>query len=122
MKKLAIIYSIIVGLGMLGSWLMFYLTGNIPELAADPIQITFHLIAEVGTAVLLLVSAYLLTANKRSGYSVWLIALGALMYTLIVSPGYFLQQGEMAFPLMFGAIFVLAVWLLISAIRSPEAF
>ena len=39
LKKTAAVYSIIVGCVMIGMWIMYLLTGQVPELKTTPIQI-----------------------------------------------------------------------------------
>ena len=41
--------------------------------------------------------------------SVYLIAMGMLFYTVIVSPGYFAQKGQWGYVVMFGVILILAL-------------
>lgn len=45
--KIAAMYSIFVGISMIGMWAAFLGTGQVPELNSKPIEITYHLIAEV---------------------------------------------------------------------------
>jgi hypothetical protein len=63
--KFASIYSIIIGTGMIGQWMMSYFTKQIPELKTEPTRIWFHIAAELTTAICLLVSGIglLITAN-----------------------------------------------------------
>ena len=63
--KFASIFSIIIGTGMIGQWMMSYFTKQIPELKSEPTRIWFHIAAELTTAICLLVSGIglLITAN-----------------------------------------------------------
>jgi len=88
------IFAIVVGLGMIGQWTLSYLSGQIPELVDEPIRIGFHLAAEMVTALCLIVSGIGLTVKWRWARPVHFISLGMLLYTAIVSPGYFAQKGE----------------------------
>ena len=54
MKKFASVYSIFVGLSMIAMWVMFYVTGGIPEINTRPAEIGLHMIAETLTALLLI--------------------------------------------------------------------
>lgn len=113
--KFAAIFSIVVGAGMIVQWTMSYLGKQIPELKTEPIRIWFHISAELVTAASLLTSGIgLLTAASWS-LTLYLIALGMLFYTAIVSPGYFAQQGKWGWLGMFGGILILggiSLWLL----------
>lgn len=106
MKKAVSIYSLVVGIGMLCMWLFFIAAGSVGEFETKPAEITFHLIAEFGTALMLIIAAILSLGRRPVGKPLILAALGMLLYTVIVSPGYYVQRGEMPFAIMF---FVLAV-------------
>ena len=116
--KAAAIYSIFVGLSMLGIWIMFYVTGSIPELETEPARILLHLAAEGATALALVAGGVGLLGQKRWGPSVYLLATGALLYTLIQSPGYYLHLGEMAFVFMFALLLVLTLLLLAKMLKE----
>ena len=122
MKKAAAIYSILIGISMIGMWIMFYLTDSIPELKTEPWSISMHLVAEFATALMLIFSGAGLLKNKDWGLKIYLIATGMLLYTLIVSPGYFLQKGEPGFVIMFGVFFVLAIYFLVRLLTKVSRF
>ena len=48
------VFSIVVGIAMIGQWLMSYLSNQIPELVSEPIRIGFHIAGEVVTALMLI--------------------------------------------------------------------
>lgn len=105
----AAIYAIIVGIGMIGQWTMSYVTRQIPELTTEPIRIRFHLAAEMLTAIALISSGIGLLISFAWAKNVFLIAMGMLFYTSIVSPGYFAQKGQWAWLGMFSTIILLGV-------------
>ena len=118
MKKAAAIYSILVGISMLGMWTMFYATGSIPELETEPARIYMHLAAEAATALALLAAGAGLLAQKKWGLPVYFLATGALLYTLIQSPGYYLHLGEAGFVLMFALLLALTLLLLAKVLKE----
>ena len=122
MKRAAAIYAIVVGLLMFGQWAIFLFTGNVPELQTEPIRIAFHLAGEFTTAALLIAGGFGLLKLKKWGYHVFLLALGMLLYTIIVSPGYFGQLGQWAFVLMFAVLVVLTVVFAVLAYRREGEF
>jgi hypothetical protein len=103
------IFAIIVGIGMMGQWLASFLSKSIPELKTEPIRIWFHIAAEMATALLLVVSGILLLSGVAVGQTIFLIAVGMLFYTCIVSPGYFAQQGNWNWVIMFSGLIVLGI-------------
>jgi peptidoglycan/LPS O-acetylase OafA/YrhL len=117
-RRAAVIYAIVVGLLMFGQWAMFLLTGNVPELQTEPIRIAFHLAGEFTTAALLIAGGFGLLTLRKWGYHVFLLALGMLLYTIIVSPGYFGQLGQWVFVLLFAVLVVLTVLFAVLAYRA----
>ncbi len=116
-KKTAAIFSIIVGISMVLMWLVFYFTGSIPELATEPARIAMHLAAEFATAIALIVGGWGLLKIKPWGEQIYLLATGALLYTMIQSPGYFLHNGETGLVVMFAALIMLALFILVKLLK-----
>lgn len=102
-------YSIIVGVLMLAQWSFFIAAGQVPELITEPIRIGFHLAGEAITALLLIASGIGLLGRRSWARTVALVSLGMLIYTTIVSPGYFAQQGTWPLVGMFIILLVLAL-------------
>ena len=105
----AAIYAIVVGVGMIGQWLVFLATGQVPELKTEPLRIRFHLAAEFATALALVAGGLALLTGQPWGRWFYLLAMGMLLYTVIVSPGYFAQKGQWAFVGMFAVVLLLAL-------------
>lgn len=108
--KFAGIYAIVVGLMMIAQWSFFLITGRVPELQSEPIRLAFHLTAEFITAFGLLASGFGLLRRTTWASKGYLVFGGMLLYSVIVSPGYFAQQGQWIFVVMFGLLLVLALW------------
>lgn len=94
---------------MIGQWLLSYTSKRIPELKTEPIRIGFHIAAEMATALMLVTSGVLLLAGAAAGQPIFLVAVGMMFYTCIVSPGYFAQQGNWIWLIMFSVLIVLGV-------------
>lgn len=116
--KFAAWFGILVGALMLAQWGVFLATGQVPELSTEPLRIAFHLAGEALTALGLLSSGVALLMRKSWAKRIYLVASGMLLYSVIVSPGYFAQQGQWPLVAMFGGLLVLA---LISLARVDEA-
>jgi hypothetical protein len=121
-KKTAAVYSIFVGICMIGMWAMFYFTGGIPELTTKPAEIGLHITAELATAVLLIIGGYALLAKKSWGHQVYYLSMGMLLYTLIVSPGYYVQRRELPFVIMFSVLFLLSVFFVVLSLVKKGEF
>ena len=107
---------------MMGLWAMLLATDQVPELATEPYRIMAHILAEVVTAVLLLVSGFGLFTKKVWGLKMFLFAQGALLYTLIASPGYYIQLGTVPMVIMFGVLLVITLILIGLTFQRPERF
>lgn len=111
-------YSILVGVFMLAQWGFTLAAGQAPEVRSEPIRLTFHLAAEFASAAMLIGSGIGLL--RQTSWAHWLstAALGMLLYTVIVSPGYFAQQGQWAPVMMFGILLLLTVFCLVLLWKS----
>ncbi len=117
-RNIVAIYSLFIGILMIGVWSMFILTGQVPEMATKPAEIMLHLLAEFTTAVLLIGGGIGLIKKIKIGYNLNLVALGMLLYTLIVSPGYYLQSGNLVFVGIFTVIFIFTLIFLIISFKK----
>lgn len=117
-RNIIAIYSLFIGILMIGMWSMFILTGQVPEIATKPVEIMLHLLAEFITAILLIGGGIGLLKKIKIGYNLNLVALGMLLYTLIVSPGYYLQKGDWAFVGVFVLLFISTLVFLIISLRK----
>jgi len=94
---------------MIAQWSLLYFTKQIPELETERVRIIFHITAELTTAIALISGGAGLLAGWEWGVPIYLIAIGMLFYTAIVSPGYFAQKGQWACLGIFGTLIVLAL-------------
>lgn len=108
-RKIASIYSIIIGIAMFCMWLFFIATNQVPEIKSAPIQFTYHLTAEFLTAILLLIGGYGLLTKRVWGFHLYLISLGMLLYTVIASAGYYADLGDMIMVGMFSVFQLLTL-------------
>ncbi|GMQ78465.1 MAG: hypothetical protein BMS9Abin02_0978 [Anaerolineae bacterium] len=107
------IFAIVVGLSMFGQWAVSLIRKQVPEFETEPYRIWFHLAGESSTAALLIAAGIGLLAGQTWGTNTYLIALGMLAYTVIVSPGYFAQKGQWSMVALFGLILILGMTSLI---------
>ncbi len=113
MKTVVSVYSITMGAAIVAFWSVLWVTGAIPDMQMKPWEIAMHLTAEFTTAGLLMVSGFGLWFGARWALRVNVFASGMLVYSLIQTPGYYLQRNAMIFVLM------LAVSFLITVLLSP---
>ncbi len=109
MKTVMSVYSITIGVAMIAMWAVLWGTGSIPEMATRPWEIAMHLTAEFTTAILITISGIGLLAGARWASRLNVFASGMLVYSLIQSPGYYLQRNAMIIVLVFALIFLVTV-------------
>lgn len=93
-KKIAAIYSLVMGSGIILAWLYLLFNNLVPELEINPIELYMHLTAEFITAIFLFISGILMYEHIKGGVFLYLTSMGMLFYTLIQTPGYFLSIGQ----------------------------
>jgi hypothetical protein len=102
-------YGIIVGFGMIVQWSLSIISGGVPEFRTAPWAIAFHLAAELSTALLLIVGGISTLRSTASGKMTLLVGLGMVIYSEIVSPGYFAQLGQWPMVGMFVILLIGAI-------------
>jgi hypothetical protein len=100
-KVFSAVFAVVVGIGMIGQWVIFPATGLMPELETNLLRIRFHLVAEFATAIAMLVSGIALLTDR------------ALLYTMIVSPDYLAKKSHWA---SFGILAVMLIMVLINIV------
>ena len=99
------VYCVITGAFMVVWWVIGIGRGALRRPDRSRPQIMLHLAAELVTAALLVAGGALLSPGGNTGVA--LVGLGALLYTVIASPGYFLARRERAPIVMFAVLLVL---------------
>ena len=108
-KKLAIIFSIIMGSCMIIMWIVFIISNSVPEIQTKPFELTMHLTAEFITSLSLIIGAIGLLKEKIWADKAYFFSMGMLIYTLIMSSGYFLEKKEIPFFIMFISFLSLSI-------------
>lgn len=115
------VFALLVGFGMAAQWGLSLASGGVVEVETRPVELGFHLAAEGTTALLLVLAG--LGLLRRAGWARWLycVATGMLLYTAIVSPGYFVQEGQPVFLAVFVVILALALLCLALVVRRRDS-
>ncbi len=121
MKKISAFYSVFVGACMIGLWVMLYLSGQIIELSTRPIDITFHLVDEFTTSLLLIIGGFGLLKNKYWATKLHMFSMGMLLYSLLGANGYYSQDGGLQMTIMFSVLTVITIILTLYSFFSNRA-
>ena len=117
-KRIEAVYSIVIGISILGMWSMILLTGGISE---PPIEISLHLISEFSMAILLLISGISILRGKIYGKTIFLISNGMLIYSVLNAAGYYGQRNNFAMVGMFVVIFIISsIFMVTETIRRSS--
>jgi hypothetical protein len=104
---------------MIAQWIFFFVSGGIPEFQTEPWRIALHLAAELTAALVLIVSGVGILKFTTWGKNALLVGLGMVIYSEIVSPGYFAQLGRWALVAMFAALLFGATVAAILLVKTP---
>ncbi len=116
MSSFPAFYAIVVGLLMFAQWAFLLITRQVPELKTERVRVLFHIAGEFLTAAVLIASGVGLLMQPAWAAAIYPVAMGMLLYTVIVSAGYFAQKrvwpivGMFAALLIFTGISLMAFW------------
>lgn len=111
------VYSILIGVMIIGVWIFLLSTKKVPELKPSsyaPRLIAYHIVAELLTAILLIISGvgFYLVSDWAKMLSA--ISLGMLLYSVINSPGKYAHENNLLMVTMFAIITILTVAIITS--------
>ncbi len=105
-KKLIAIYSILIGLAVIGMWTVILLTREIPE---GKLELSFHLYAEFAMAIICIVSGFMMLGNKKFSRLTNMGGLGMVTYSTINAAGYYGQREDKPMMVLFIVLAVLTI-------------
>lgn len=105
-RQLGSWYAVGVGVAIVGLWVVLLATGQVPELTTAPLEIGYHLVAELATALTLLAAGT--GRHRRVAWAdrLFPVALGMLLYTTVNSAGYYAGLAEWPVVGLFGVLTV----------------
>ena len=102
------IYAIFIGVAIIGLWIMLILKKQIPELETEPIEIYFHISAEMLMGIISVVSGIIVLVDLSWGSLLFLISSGFCLYSVVNSAGYYAQRKNWPFIGLFSTIFIMS--------------
>lgn len=103
------IYCLSIGILMAIWWTISLRNGALVRADRSRTEMTLRVAAELTTASLLIVSGAALLADGDDAVPSAALALGMLLYTVVVSPGYFITRREPAPAYLFVGLTILTV-------------
>lgn len=118
--RTAAVFSVVMAILLVGTWVALLATTGVPELATRPASTWSLLAAEFTTAALLLGGAGAVVRQRPWAGRVLLVALGMLLYTTVNTVGVSAEQG-----LALAAVFMVLVAagsaaLILRSLREPS--
>lgn len=102
--KIIGVYSIFLGVAVLGIWAIILLKNKIPE---GFTEVFFHLLSELIMAIICIISGHRLLKKGNKATSLNLFGLGMVIYSVLNAAGNYGQKGENTIMIIFLAIFVI---------------
>jgi len=122
MKRAAAIFSISMGVMIIGTWAFLFLLDQYPQARTLPLETGYLLVAEALTAGALIAAGYGILSNRPWAMSLILIALGELIYNTVRFAGELGQAGSLAGLAFFTAVgsagLAFAVYLVAAAVHQ----
>jgi hypothetical protein len=122
MQRAAAIFSIAMGLMMLGTWAFLLLTGRFPQVRTLPLQTGYLLAAEFLTGFALVAGGIGVLQARAWALPLLLVAIGELIYCTVRYAGELGQGGSAAGLMFFTAVglggIVFACLLVVSIARQ----
>jgi hypothetical protein len=120
MRRYPIGFALAVGMSIIAWWAVVFATGQVPEMAGAPVQLAFHVAAEIATALVLIAAGAGMALRRAWGRTVCLVGLGMLLYTVVGSPGAFAQTGQWPILVVFAVVGVGAAVALWCVVRTTD--
>ena len=112
LKKIAGIYSVLMGCSIIILWVILLTSNQVPELNTEPASIYFHIAAELLMAVLLLICGISFLLGYKWSVRLFTFSTGLLVYSVINSSGYYANNGQISMVIVFMIILILTLVIL----------
>jgi hypothetical protein len=84
MTKSAAVFSILMGMALLATWIVLFAIGQVPEISTKPLATSLLLTAEFLTGFALIGGGYGVLTHRQWGHLTNLVALGMLLYCVVM--------------------------------------
>lgn len=117
MIKIIAYYSVILGVSILGLWIIILTGDGMPE---GPVESTFHLLSEFLMAALCILGG-ILTLIKRDQFNIVIVAAHAMViYSVLNAAGYYGQNSGLAIAVPFVCLAVISALVIIIFLTTKD--
>ena len=121
-KKISAIYTILIGISIIMLWTMLITTNQVIEIETETMRITYHIVAEILTAAMLIIAGVGLLTKQKWGFELYLISLGMLFYTVIASAGYYVEKDDISMTIMFTILQILTIFFIVLSLYKRKEY
>jgi hypothetical protein len=116
-QKAIALYSLVLGIAILGVWSVILIHGEIPE---GRTAFSFHLFSEILMALACMTAGILILKRHRFGRGVAIAAHAMVLYSVLNASGYYAQRGERMLPVIFVILFLISTISIIILIKRKR--
>ena len=104
-QRLISYYSIILGFGIAGLWMIILKNSEIQE---GKTEMVFHLLSEFLMAAICILSGFKLLMRHKSAVPVNIIGHSMIIYSVLNAAGYYAERGEILVMVIFLALLLIS--------------
>ena len=104
-KRFSAVYALAAGICIPVLWIYILISGILPKVHSEPTAAVFLIVSELATAAFLLASGIGLLLKQIWAQKLWYLAMGMLLYAVVLAAGEFLQLNRP----FFGPVFIVLI-------------
>lgn len=111
---------ILIGIGIIGLWIMLLMTDQVPEIETALAEIIMHILIEISLGIMCIISGVMLLKKFKNAHYFCLLTNGLLIYSVVNSSGYYIQSGDFIMVMIFALLLLLALYFSIKIIHHKN--
>lgn len=114
MKKIIGYYSLLLGISVIGLWVMILLTSEIEE---GPKEMSLHLVSEFAMAIVCLIGGWRFMKNTQA-FTILLVGHSMVLYSTLNAAGYYWQRDDIIMTLMLSVFFLASLFVVLYMVKG----
>jgi hypothetical protein len=100
-RTIAAGYSVLMGIGIVGFWVVALVGGEVPEVESELTRVLFHVFSEFLMGGVLIAAGIGLLLGRGWGSRAFVLGMGFAIYSVLNAAGYYGQAGNLGAVVMF---------------------